>query len=300
MKYKVTLENIFIFLLKILMVIGVYFFSKWIFQKNSISQVDHFENLELTEGQFFHSSFISSSQGEIPFCVYLPPNWKSDDTTTFPLLIYLYGQYGDENAFAHDISAQQINDWIHHKEIPPFIIFTFLGNPIKKNIQWFSEKNELLLTSEAPGELRSFCRKTFRAGTENRSISLEGHSRGASGVLYYAFNHSNQFSSFIANAYVSDYTLENLKESIKKNKAQILKNEIKLRMEIGTEDYFEKKYHRQGSELLHQFLKEEKIPHEFNILNNVDHWYPEIWNYPLSNPSIKNGLSHLKYHSNQG
>jgi S-formylglutathione hydrolase FrmB len=198
------------------------------FLKKKITTIQSFENSPLENEQFFHSSFSSPSQGEVPFCVYLPSNWKSNDTITYPLLIYLCGQNGDEYTFSNNVAAQQLNKWIDNNEITSFVLFSFLGNPIKKDIQWFSKRNETLLTSNASGELRDFCQNTFRAGMNDHSISLEGHSKGATGVLYYAFNYTDRFSSFIANACVSDYTLDNLKGAVKKNKFQIKNNNLNL------------------------------------------------------------------------
>ncbi len=290
------MKKVFVFFIKILIVFGFYFTYQSIVQKNKIIHVDSFENLTVKSGHFFHSTFSSPSQGEIPFCVYLPPSWKSEDTITYPLLIYLYGQNGNEYAFSNNVAAQQIDKWIHNNEIAPFVLLSFLGNPIKKDIQWFSTKNEILLTSNASGELRDFCQNTFRAGMNDNLISLEGHSRGATGALFYAFNHPNRFASFIANAYVSDYTLEDLKEAVKNNKPQIEKVNLKLKLEIGSKDLFLKKYDRNGSELIHQFLISQNIPHEYEILEGANHWYRDFWNFKRTHTNSVNGNLHLKYH----
>ncbi|MEM6966080.1 MAG: hypothetical protein AAF573_15040 [Bacteroidota bacterium] len=112
--------------------------------------------MSLDEGRFFHSFLVSPSKGKVPFCVYLPPDWQSNDTTTYPLLIFLYGQGGDEFAFSNDVSAQQLNQWIESKAISPFVIFCFLGNKNPDDIQWFDSDNEIFLTSSTEGELRDF------------------------------------------------------------------------------------------------------------------------------------------------
>ena len=290
------MKKIFIFLLKIGIIGLVYFGSKWYFSKNTIPHIEDFTEIKISKGQFFHSILNSPSFGEIPFCVYLPPNWKSNDTTTYPLLIYLYGQNGDEYAFSNNIPANQLNDWIYDKSIKPFVVLSYLGNPNPSEIQWFSNKNQTLLISNSKGELRDFCRKTFRAGMNSNQISLEGQSRGASGVLFYAFNNTEHFSSFIANAYVSDFTLDGLKKSIIANKARLQKAGFNLRIEIGDKDSFAKEYKRRGSQLLHEYLKDQNIPHEYEIIKGGDHWYRDFWNYYREEEKELNGLFHLKYH----
>jgi len=178
----------------------------------------------------------------------------------------------------------------------PFVILSYLGNPNPSEIQWFTKENQTLLTSNAKGELRDFCKKTFHAGMDSNRISLEGQSRGASGVLFYAFNYTKYFSSFIANAYVSDYTLNDLKKSALKNQSDLQNPNFKLRIEIGDNDSFEKKYKRKGSQLLTQFLNNQNIPHEYEIIKDADHWYRDFWNHYREKEKELNGLFHIKFH----
>ena len=254
-------------------------------------------------GKFVYASFPSTSKGDVPFCAYLPPGWSAKDTTTYPLLIYLYGQGGTEFSFARVGKAHQINEWITDSMVTPMVIISVRGEEIisgeawhKQKIQWYTSENETMLTSEAEGELRAYCRKTFRAGMTSDQIALEGHSRGATGTLYYAFKHPDKFSSFIANAFVSDYALSKLKNAAKRNK-QTLQSFYppKLRMEIGTADHWVTGYGRKGSAVLHKYLEDLKIPHEYDTLSGADHHYYYYWN--LVHPEHHtNGLAHLRFH----
>lgn len=289
-------KSFLIFSLKVAFIIALYFGAKTFFAKNKIHYVDDFKNLSLDEGKFFHSSLESPSKGNIPFCVYLPPDWKSNDTMTYPLLIFLYGQGGDEFSFSNDIPAQQLNQWIKEKTITPFVLFCFLGNKNPEAIQWFDSDNENFLISDARSELKDFCRKNFRAGMTNQQIALEGQSRGASGVLHYAFKYPNHFSSFISNAFVSDYTLNNLKSLVRENKVDLMNDNFRLRIEIGDKDSFAKNYDRKGSKLIHEYLMDQNIAHEYEMISDCDHWYRDFWNHYREEEKMLNGLFHLKYH----
>jgi len=71
---------------------------------------------------------------------------------------------------------------------------------------------------------------------------------------------------------------------------------VKIRIEIGDEDSFAKTYKRRGSQILHDFLVHQNIPHEYEVINGVDHWYKDFWNYYRNDSKELNGLFHLKYH----
>lgn len=247
-------------------------------------------------GRYFHGTFQSATKGEVPYNVYLPPPWKKDDTTTYPLLIYLYGQGGTEYIFPYHVEADLLNQWINNGDLPPMVVFCPNGSPDPEVVQWYTPENEAMLTKEK-GEIRQFCREQFRAGMRSNLIGLEGQSRGAAGVLFYALKHPDKFSSFIANAYVSDYNLKTLKDLAKQNQTKIRNLDFHLKMEIGSEDYFMLEHNRKGSLILDQYLTDLKIPHTHEILEGRGHGYGQFWDYFRTKENMLNGLFHLKYHA---
>ena len=276
----------------------LYWYSQ---QSRTIAELDPDVLPEEAEGWFIHSSFQSKTKGEVPYCAYLPPDWEANDTTTYPLLVYLYGQGGNEYSFARTVKAEQLNRWINSDLIEPLVIICVRGEELlpdqswdKQKIQWYTSANEKLLLSEGDGELRAFCRNTFRAGMTTQQISLEGSSRGATGTLHYALKHSDKFNSFIANSFVSDYALGKLKGNARQNKSK-LQEGLNLRMEIGTEDYFVHHYKRRGTFVLHDYLTELGIPHEYDTLSGSNHPYRHTWNFQKEGYE-NNGLFHLLYH----
>lgn len=247
-------------------------------------------------GRYFHGTFQSKIKGEVLYNVYLPPNWRKEDITTYPLLIYLYGQGGTEYIFPYHVEADLLNQWINNGDLPPMVIFCPNGSPDPEVVQWYSPENEAMLTKETD-EIRTFCRKEFRAGMQSNLIGLEGQSRGAAGVLFYALKHSDKFSSFIANAYVSDYNLTMLKDLAKQNQSKIRAGAFNLKMEIGSEDYFMLEHGRKGSLILDQYLTDLNIPHSHEILKGRGHGYGQFWDYYRKDEKMLNGLFHLKYHA---
>lgn len=267
---------------------------------NVIVELHDDSDLNQVRGRFVHSSFNSTTKGEVHYTAYLPPEWTEEDTTTYPLLIYLYGQGGNEYSFSKVVRDRQLNQWINAGLISPMVIICVRGEErvdgkwSDQKIQWYTSENQKLLLNEDDGELRAFCRTKFRAGMSSDQISLEGQSRGASGTLYYAMNHPDKFSSFIADAYVSDYTLGSLKSSARENKERLSQG-INLRMEIGTKDYWVHKYGRKGTFKMHDFLTDLEIPHEYDTLVGRNHGLKQFWYHPRHGYP-NNGFFHLKFH----
>lgn len=258
-----------------------------------------FENIKLVsdfsehKGEINISAFESRSRSWVPFFVYLPPDWTPGKS--YPLVLFLHGQGGDEGTFSKYVKAEQLNRWINNGDIEPLVIAGIRGDNDRDHVQWFSEKNERLLVNEKGGEFIQFCQDTFNAGDHGQQISIEGHSRGAAGAIHYYLKYPGFFSSVLGMGYVSDYTLENNFLLAGQN-LELLKEEKKaLHLEIGTEDSFVLNKDRRASFRMHQFLKENSLDHSFEILHGVEHGFDTYWNY-YTDEEVLNGLAHLKFH----
>ena len=247
-------------------------------------------------GRFTHSAFKSTARGWVFFNVYLPPCWSPEGSESYPLLFFLHGQYQDEWTFPFAVPAGQLNGWIEDEHIPPVVIVALRGSENRQAIQWYTPANEKMLTSESSGELRQYCRDRFRAGLNPEWISVQGFSRGASGTLHFAFNFPEKFASAVANAFVSDYVLEDRKKAAEDNLEEIINSGISLRLMVGSKDDYEELYGRQGTHLLHDFLEDLNIPHEYEVLEGITHNFHELWNFSRSD-GIKTGLYELQFHA---
>ncbi|RUT73015.1 alpha/beta hydrolase [Ancylomarina longa] len=250
-------------------------------------------NLKACKGKIIISEFNSNCHSGLPYFVYLPPNWSTEEK--YPLLLFLHGQGGDETTFQKYVQAYQLNTWIEKGEIEPIVIVGIRGDNDRENVQWFTEENENLLIEEIGGEFITYCQTNFNAGMDANQISIEGHSRGAAGAIHFFLKYPGSFASFVAMGYVSNYTLVDNYLLAKKNLSEILKIKAPLRLEIGTKDRFVLEKNRQCAFDLHHFLSDQKIAHSFNVLPGVEHGFDTFWNYQ-TDQGIANGLSHLQFH----
>ena len=252
----------------------------------------------LNPGGYTYSRFMSPSRGLVDYSVYLPQEWKRNSTKQYPLVFFLHGQTGWERSFPDSVPAKQLNQWIAKGVIPPMVVVSLRTGRLngKDEEQWSSVRNETLLTSENSNELRAFVRKQFRAGMTAKTTAVHGHSRGSRGAIHYALKHPTRFSSAVANAFVSDYALKETMQIASQNQAQIRSNGIPLRISIGDRDEFVLNMGRQASPVIHRFLNNLKIPHEYEVFPGVDHGFVNLWNARQKN-GLPNGLAELQFHA---
>lgn len=252
----------------------------------------------LKPGGYAYSTFLSPSRGLVDYSVYLPQEWQRNSRKTYPLVFFLHGQTGWERSFPDSVPASQLNQWIAQGQIPPMVIVSLRTGRLRANVeeQWSSARNEKLLTSEASNELRMYVRQQFRAGMSAKTTAIHGHSRGSRGAIHYALKYPLSFSSAVANAFVSDYALDETKRIAQSNLQQIRSNGIPLRISIGDRDEFALNMGRKASPVIHQFLKGLQIPHDYEVFRGVNHGFVNIWNTQMR-AGITNGLAELQLHA---
>ncbi len=253
---------------------------------------------KLKPGGYTYSRFLSPSRGLVDYSVYLPPQWKRNSSKTYPLVFFLHGQLGWEHSFPDSVPSTQVNQWIAQGVIPPMVIVSLRTGRLEGNAeeQWSSARNERLLTSENRNELRAFIRQQFRAGMSAKTTAIHGHSRGSRGAIHYALKYPTSFSSAVANAFVSDYALEETKQIAQQNLQQIRSQGIPLRISIGDRDEFALNMGRHASPVIHQFLDNLNIPHDYEVFAGVNHGFVNIWN-TRQKSGLPNGLGELQFHA---
>lgn len=248
-------------------------------------------------GSTHFTSVISEVRGNVALEVYLPPNWDKANEDGYPVIFFLHGGTGNEKSFFNHVKSQQLNQWINAEEVPPFVLIAIESEYVNgEEGQWSSANNEVFLTSEKQGELREFSRSNFNAGHSSQMISVHGQSRGARGALHYAFKYPTKFAAAMSNAFVSDYALEEEKLNALTNKEAINASGIKIRMVIGTEDNWVLEQNRQASYVMHDYLTELSIIHEFEILEGAGHQLNSMW-VTSTQSGLVNGLYELKLHA---
>lgn len=249
-------------------------------------------------GGYSYSKFLSPSRGLVDYSVYLPPQWSRNSNQAFPLMFFLHGQLGWERSFPDSVPAQQLNQWIARGLIPPMVIVSLRTGRLTGKVeeQWSSARNESLLTSENSNELRAFVRSQFRAGLSAKTTAIHGHSRGSRGAIHYALKYPLSFSSAVANAFVSDYALEETMQIARQNVQQILSSAIPLRISIGDQDEFALNMGRKASPVIHQFLNDLNIPHDYEVFPGINHGFVNVWN-TKQKTGQHNGLGELQFHA---
>jgi len=253
---------------------------------------------DLKSGNYAYSRFLSPSRGLVDYSVYLPPQWNRSSKKTYPLVLFLHGQLGWERSFPESVPASQLNQWVRQGLIPPMVIVSLRTGRLKGNVeeQWSTTRNENLLTSEKHNELRQFIRQQFRAGMSAKTTAIHGHSRGSRGAIHYALKYPESFSSAVANAFVSDYALDETKRIAQQNLQQIRRHGIPLRISIGDQDEFALNMGRRASPIISQFLKSLDIPHDYEVFPGVNHGFVNVWN-TRQKSGLPNGLGELQYHA---
>jgi len=213
------------------------------------------------------------------------------------LLVYLGGRPGDPSVLEAAFPADSLNGWIESGEVPPFVIVEVTFAVIEGDPEhWSSKRNEAFLTSEANGELRSYCREHLKAGPGPDAISIQGFSFGARGVLHHALRFPDRFASAISTAFVSDYALEEEQAIALENRDAILESGILIRLTIGSEDEWVTGRGRRASYLIHEFLDAQGIPHEFELLPGVGHDVYESSFHKRPEGGLI-GLEELRFHA---
>ena len=255
---------------------------------------------DLNPNGYTRSRFISPSRGTVDYTVYLPQGWSRESKETYPLVIFLHGQTGWERSFPESVPASQLQQWMSRGLIPKTVIVSLrtgrIGASGREEEQWTTPRNETLLTSESNRELRTFIRQQFRAGMTAKSTSIHGHSRGSRAAIHYALKFPDSFASSVANAFVSDYALPETMKIAKDNQARLSTRGIPLRISIGDRDEFALNLGRKASPVIHKYLQDLRIPHQYQVFKGVDHGFVNLWNAPLAN-GMPNGLGELQFHA---
>ncbi|PWQ96171.1 alpha/beta hydrolase [Leucothrix arctica] len=255
---------------------------------------------DLNPNGYTRSRFISPSRGTVDYTVYLPQGWSRESKETYPLVIFLHGQTGWERSFPESVPASQLQQWMARGLIPKTVIVSLrtgrIGASGREEEQWTTPRNETLMTSESANELRAFIRQQFRAGMSAKTTSIHGHSRGSRAAIHYALKFPDSFASSVANAFVSDYALPETMKIAKQNQSRLSTRGIPLRISIGDRDEFALNLGRKASPVIHKYLQDLQIPHQYQVFKGVDHGFVSLWNAPLAN-GMPNGLGELQFHA---
>jgi len=240
---------------------------------------------------------VSPSRGRIFGTVYLPPAWDPSGQREYPLLVFLGRGRGDASLAAGVYPADSLNHWIAAEALPPLVIVEVEYATFAEEAEpWSSTRNETFLTSEARRELRAVSQRRFWAGGSPGTTSIQGFSFGARGALHYALGFPDRFASAIADAFVSDYALDEERDHARANIERILESGMRIRMSIGSRDEWVLERGQQATYVMHEFLDSLGISHEFDVLPGIRHDPGRMSRYVRSD-GASHGLHGLQFHA---
>ncbi len=228
---------------------------------------------------FQHATFASQKMNfkgvtptEVGYTVYLPPEYASSPGKRYPVLYFLHGLGGTENAVSPVV--EKAHALITGGELPPFIIVApstgrgFYGNQFEGKFQihdFFFD------------ELIPHIDRTYRTKAERRFRHIQGFSMGGYGALMYAIKHLDLFGTVtdiggalagarsnywkeMHDANEANYAPFDL-HKLTEQKLDQLKT-LRIAIWIGSEDLV-----KTANVQYHGLLTEKKVAHTYNDWN---------------------------------
>ncbi len=244
--------------------------------ENALS-VREFTNVEK------HSFFSSSLNQNVPFTIYLPPGYETENGQRYPVLYFLHGSQGDEWLYWTAISSTVegsgndagawLNQLIIQQTISPMIIVA----PDDMGTFWI-DLGEVMVTEE----LISYVDSNWRTLPEPGGRAIEGFSMGADGAARFTALNPDLFCSVVvmAGSHVDDLLLV-----WNSNRDQILANRLNLRLVVGEDDI------DSATDMIrfHTELNTAGIQSDLKVLPGVNHNLGAVYD--------QDGITNLQFHT---
>ncbi|MCM8528021.1 MAG: esterase family protein [Lentisphaeraceae bacterium] len=246
-----------------------------------------------------HSTFKSSSMGiDVGYCIYLPPQYKSEESKKFPVVYYLHGgRPGSE------IKSVRMASYVHKamskNEVKPMIYVFVNGGPVSHYN--YPQKENGLGEDVFIKELIPHIDSKYRTVADKKGRGLEGFSQGGRGTARIMFKHPHLFYScspggggFATEKRISEsggreseklifaegYNAYDLARAFKKKDDQ----NIKILFHVGT-----KGFNYQNNLEYMKFMDSLEISYGKVIVDGAEHSAAQIYD--------KKGLEIMKFHS---
>ena len=263
-----------------------------------------------------HRTFFSSlvNQG-VGYNIYLPPDYDKTNKK-YPVMYWLHGRGGNESS---DIwVTEHIKKYNADTADAAQMIIVFVNGTEASGYR-DSLNGSLPIESVIITELLPHIDSTYKTIKEQTGRIIEGFSMGGNGALYYAVKYPELFCSVVtyAGAFsggsvraddgsyleweaVSDLFPERFETLYRKDpilaeqatvyywitkNADVIRRDLKIRIVCGALDFL---FDR--NEILNKYLDKSNIPHEYEILQDIDHSIGKL--YEIS------GARGLCFHNN--
>lgn len=156
-----------------------------------------------------HSRFHSEAMNaDVGFNIYLPPDYERHPGRRYPVIYFLHGRNGDENA---ELSG--FADFLAVEPAPEAIIVFPNGGKNSKYLDATPGSNMrgvIMMETAITRELIPHVDRSFRTDARRERRSVQGFSMGGLGALRLAFQHPDLFGSVYAAGPAVDDTVENI------------------------------------------------------------------------------------------
>ena len=149
---------------------------------------------------------------DVGYNIYLPPQYATDPTRSFPVIYWLHGAQGDENS---DVLTSQalLQSAVGSGQLPPLIMVWVNGAHNSKYMDAAVGSPmydvEMVETSVI-SELIPHIDRTYRTIASRPGRAIQGVSIGGMGALRFAFKYPQMFSSVFAIAPAVDDNASNV------------------------------------------------------------------------------------------
>ncbi len=239
------------------------------------------------------SEFVPSP---VEYDVLLPKGYENSNKT-YPLMLFLHGGGNRDSNFLNRIGPVIWDTW-EKKNAPEMVIVTPNCNrSLYMDYKDGSEKWESFIIRE----FLPYLQKEYRVTPGVKNTFIGGISMGGLGSLRLGFKHLDKFRAIVSfepgiepafewkevKTIDKFYRQKNFMEKIfgspidddfwkknnpayivRENADKIRRSEIKIYLEVGTEDFFGL---FRGAEFLHRALFDRNIRHEFRYVYGADH-----------------------------
>jgi len=260
----------------------------------------------------FFSKLVNQDAG---YNIYLPPGY--DETgEKYPVMYWLHGRGGNESS---DIwVAEHIKNYNAGNAAANQMIIVFVNGTESSGYR-DSPDGSLPVESIIITELIPHIDGAYRTNPNRTGRLIEGFSMGGNGAIYYAVKYPELFCSAVAYAgafsggsvraedgsyldweNISHLFPERFENLYRKNPAlveqatayywiaentDVIRRDVKIRIVCGASDFL---FDR--NEILHNYLNNSALPHEYESIQGVDHNIGEL--YKIS------GERGLRFHNN--
>jgi uncharacterized protein (TIGR02145 family) len=227
-----------------------------------------------------HATHFSKYMGnkQQGFNIYLPPSYNTSPTTRYPVIYYLHGAGGDENAMTGYVNSF-VDPYITQKKVPECIVVFpnggsdafFLDSGLVYKNQNYNPDSYIIK------ELIPHIDSTYRTINDRKSRAISGMSMGGYGTWHFAFKYPQLFCAagpfsaggpyFNSHPVYTGYSNADDPHILCVTNEAALSAGMRVYICVGATDFGLVPYNKE----LADSCKNHRIPYVYTVVPNVGH-----------------------------